>query len=289
MHTGDLRDHAVGGNAMNEINSTCKNIYAFIRMRLGTQISDREIARRWPMEWKSFNGLKHGKRQVPRIVDLEGLAKLLNLDAAFVFEVARGTSAELVNALLTEGDVARLSDLLLTNTLQSHASNGSNGKNVPSSAPVATTHTTSETSFPVQAAAGCLVIERDGTITAMNRWASDSQSTASEMIGKNAFYVFDDFGGSHCPVTRAFESGRPEQDVVRRRASNGVDRMIHRCAQPVLDDAGEVIRVIEVDVDLTDTFQHAAPEMLESMTSSTPEAFERRAYVESLSSDSAQP
>ena len=98
---------------MVEINTTCKNLYSFIRLRIGTVISDREIARRWPMEWKSFNGLKHGKRQVPRIADLEGLARLLGIDPAFVFEVARGVSAALVHELLQEKDTTRLSHFLM--------------------------------------------------------------------------------------------------------------------------------------------------------------------------------
>src|SRR5688572_29852299 len=104
---------------MPEINFICKNLYAFIRLRLGSTISDREIARRRPMEWKSFNGLKHGKRQVPRIADLEGLAKLLQIDPAFVFEVARGVSAETVHQMLEQREPESLTRLLMSNVLAS--------------------------------------------------------------------------------------------------------------------------------------------------------------------------
>jgi hypothetical protein len=106
---------------MAEINTVCKNLYSFIRLRLGHNISDREIARRWPMEWKSFNGLKHGKRQVPRIADLEGLSRLLSIDPAFVFEVARGVPAESVHQLLEESNPAAMSQFLLRKAYAMHS------------------------------------------------------------------------------------------------------------------------------------------------------------------------
>lgn len=52
------------------------------------------------MEWKSFIALKQGRRQVPRIDELERLADLLQVDSGFVFQVARGTPAEEIVALL---------------------------------------------------------------------------------------------------------------------------------------------------------------------------------------------
>lgn len=79
----------------------CKNLYRFIRLRLGEAPSDREVARRWAMEWKSFVALKQGKRQVPRVEELEALARLLNVDPAFVFQVAGGVSAREIAALAT--------------------------------------------------------------------------------------------------------------------------------------------------------------------------------------------
>lgn len=68
----------------------CRGLYRLIRERLGAEISDREIARRWSMEWKSFAALKHGRRQVPRIDELERLAALLGVTPAAVFAAASG-------------------------------------------------------------------------------------------------------------------------------------------------------------------------------------------------------
>jgi uncharacterized protein (TIGR02266 family) len=51
-------------------------------------VSDREIARRWGMEWRSFLALKQGQRQVPRIDQLERLASVLNVDATLVYQAA---------------------------------------------------------------------------------------------------------------------------------------------------------------------------------------------------------
>ncbi len=99
----------------------CKNLYGFIRLRLGTETSDREVARQWGMEWKSFSALKHGKRQVPRIQELEALARLLKIEPAFVFEVARGVSAKKVHALLRENDRDKLAQLLLSSVQSAHA------------------------------------------------------------------------------------------------------------------------------------------------------------------------
>lgn len=84
--------------------SACRNLYRFVRLRLGKAISDREIARRWRMEWKSFAALKYGQREVPRVGDLDALARLLGLDPALVFEVARGTQATTVHRLIERGD-----------------------------------------------------------------------------------------------------------------------------------------------------------------------------------------
>lgn len=91
----------------------CKNLYRFIRLRLGEAISDREIARRWSMEWKSFSALKHGKRQVPRVTELVELARILELDSAVVFEIASGAPAEEVHSIVSERNSAKLATLLL--------------------------------------------------------------------------------------------------------------------------------------------------------------------------------
>jgi uncharacterized protein (TIGR02266 family) len=99
----------------------CRNLYSFIRLRLGRKVSDREIARLWDMEWKCFNLLKHGNRQMPRVQELEALAKLLAVDPAFVFEVARGVSAKKVHQLLLENDPEKLARLLMAGIHGAHA------------------------------------------------------------------------------------------------------------------------------------------------------------------------
>ena len=99
----------------------CKNLYAFIRLRIGKEMSDRELARRWDMEWKSFSALKHGRRQVPRIHDLETLAKLLKVEPAFVFEVARGVSAKKVHDLLRKNDPEKMARLLVSSVRSARA------------------------------------------------------------------------------------------------------------------------------------------------------------------------
>jgi uncharacterized protein (TIGR02266 family) len=105
---------------MANTSEACRNLYSFIRLRLGDAISDREIARRWRMEWKSFAGLKHGRRQVPRINELVELGRLLDVEAPFVFEVARGRPAKTVHRLLEQNDREGLFRLLTARALDVH-------------------------------------------------------------------------------------------------------------------------------------------------------------------------
>lgn len=81
----------------------CQNLYAFIRHRVGSEVSDRELARRWGMSWRSFVNLKEGARRVPRVEELEALADMLGIDALIVFLVARGEPASVVNHWLVSG------------------------------------------------------------------------------------------------------------------------------------------------------------------------------------------
>lgn len=84
----------------------CRNLYSFMRLRLGSGLSDRELARRWGMSWRSFLNLKEGSRRVPRLEELESLADVLEVDVALVVLVARGEAADTVNRWLLEGDTA---------------------------------------------------------------------------------------------------------------------------------------------------------------------------------------
>ena len=90
----------------------CRNLYAFMRLRLGQQVSDRELARRWGMNWRSFLNLKEGSRRVPRLEELEALAELLDVDASLVILVARGEPADVVNRWLLDGAEAIREGLL---------------------------------------------------------------------------------------------------------------------------------------------------------------------------------
>jgi PAS domain-containing protein len=90
----------------------CRNLYAFVRYRLGPEVSDREIARRWGMSWRSFVNLKEGSRRVPRVEELEALAELLGIDAMLVLLVARGEPADVVNHWLLAGNDAVRAALL---------------------------------------------------------------------------------------------------------------------------------------------------------------------------------
>ena len=90
----------------------CRNLYAFVRHRLGNEISDREIARMWGMSWRSFVNLKEGKRRVPRLEELEALANRIDVDVMVVLVVARGEPATTVHHWLLSGDDVVRAELL---------------------------------------------------------------------------------------------------------------------------------------------------------------------------------
>jgi PAS domain S-box-containing protein len=74
----------------------CRNLYRFIRLVLGEEISDREIARRWGLDEKNLRELKQGKRVVPKLSRLVDLARALGVHKYYVLEVASGIPAETI-------------------------------------------------------------------------------------------------------------------------------------------------------------------------------------------------
>jgi PAS domain S-box-containing protein len=282
----------------------CRSLYAFIRQRLGDRVSDREIARRWDMEWKSFAALKHGKRQVPRIDELERLAAALHVPAAEVFRAASATpsAAEAPNAHSPSADALGLTLDRVPNALFTIDVNG-RIRDFNRALPVLTGRTERELrersvldlvavestsralaciasatreghdseaevvlftpksmhkivtlrATPVRAADGsvigaqviardvtaerdlagdlnaqrrilqtvfdripaaCILFAADGTILAANPLVETvCEATASEIVGRNAFDVFGNPGPEGCPVTRAFQTKRVEQQV----------------------------------------------------------------------------
>ncbi len=78
----------------------CKNLYRFIRLVLGEEVSDREIARRWGMDEKNLRELKNGVRVVPKLSRLEDLAEALGLHKYYVLEAASGVPADKVYQVL---------------------------------------------------------------------------------------------------------------------------------------------------------------------------------------------
>jgi uncharacterized protein (TIGR02266 family) len=109
MDKARLKVKADGGRA-------CRNLYQFIRARLGREVSDREIARRWGMEWKSFAALKHGERHLPRLGELERLATLLTVDAMIVIDIARGGDPSRATAARADlrAQLDRINDAIFT-------------------------------------------------------------------------------------------------------------------------------------------------------------------------------
>lgn len=81
------------------------NLYRFIRLILGKDITDTEITRRWKMDQKNFFCFKTGKYRAPRLERLEQLAKMLKINKHLVFEVAGGAPAVQVFRLIKENNL----------------------------------------------------------------------------------------------------------------------------------------------------------------------------------------
>lgn len=80
----------------------CRNLYRFIRLVLGEEVSDREIARRWGMDEKNLRELKRGLHVVPKLSRLEDLADVLGVHKYYVLEAASGVPAEKVYKVLAQ-------------------------------------------------------------------------------------------------------------------------------------------------------------------------------------------
>jgi uncharacterized protein (TIGR02266 family) len=201
----------------------CRSLYRFIRLRLGNEISDREIARRWGMEWKSFAGLKHGQRQVPRLRELEKLAAVLDVDRAAVFMVAVGADPVALAHVAppSTGPVRLPSDFFTLDRIP----------------------------------AACLLVDSSRRIVAANPLVERiCPSTATEIVGRTMTEVFGD-SGPGCPVERAFVTGQIEQQVTWRTNRAGQRVYIHRTVGPILD-GGRVDKVIEIVIDVTEQVRH---------------------------------
>lgn len=204
----------------------CRNLYRFIRVRMGVELSDRELARRWGMEWKSFSALKHGQRQVPRIDELERLAAILGVEPAAVFEVARGVDAAEVAATLGRAAAGT-----------AQRQRGDERQRLRA--------------LFDQLPAACVLYGADRRVVAANpAIARVAPAQAEEALGRTAAELFGEVAPPACPVTRAFSTGGVEQQVSAARNANGAAVLVHRTVGPIVAN-GRVAQAIEVIVDVT--------------------------------------
>jgi hypothetical protein len=77
------------------------NLYRFVRLVLGRNVSDSAIAKKWKMDGKNFSDFKHAKYPMVRINRLVTLAQLLGVDDHLVYEVAKGNPAERMYRIIT--------------------------------------------------------------------------------------------------------------------------------------------------------------------------------------------
>ncbi|MBI5778742.1 MAG: PAS domain-containing protein [Planctomycetes bacterium] len=104
------------------------NLYRFIRLVLGTEVSDRQIARRWKMDEKNFHEFKTGKYPVPRLPKLVELAKVLGLSTHIICRVSNGAPAQKVHRLIKAGDSNELVKFLFNDIYEMFQSTSAHNK-----------------------------------------------------------------------------------------------------------------------------------------------------------------
>ena len=98
------------------------NLYRFIRLMLGEDISDRQIARKWKMDEKNFHEFKEGKYPVPRLSKLSELADVLGLNRYILCQVAEGIPARKIYRLIETNDHNGMIKLLSKQLYAAHMS-----------------------------------------------------------------------------------------------------------------------------------------------------------------------
>jgi len=109
-----------GRNVHKSLHIKSLNLYKFIRLILGPDITNREIAQRWKIDEKNFHEFKTGMYPVPHISKLDTLASILGVNKHLVFQVANGTPAQKVFNLIKRNDLSGQIRLLSGQLDQAH-------------------------------------------------------------------------------------------------------------------------------------------------------------------------
>src|SRR5688572_24939792 len=95
-----------------------KNLYLFVREVLGDAVSDNEIARRWHVDARVFNDIKHGRVAVPRLERLHDLAEVMGVNEHFVYAAAGGIPTKKLMAMVRRQDISAAVGMLVGATVR---------------------------------------------------------------------------------------------------------------------------------------------------------------------------
>lgn len=85
---------------------SARNLYLFVREVLGHDVSDNSIARRWKVDPRIFNDIKHGRVAVPRIERLRDLARVLGVNEHFAFAAGVGVPTRKLMTMVRRQDIS---------------------------------------------------------------------------------------------------------------------------------------------------------------------------------------
>ncbi len=212
------------------------NLYKFIKLVLGEDISDRSIARRWNMDEKNFHEFKTGVYPVPRLGKLEELASILGVNKHLVFQVAGGSPAQKVFNLIENNDLAGQTRLLSNQLDEAHKSLAQSEKRYRSLV---------ENTPDI-----IMLIDKHGKLNFINHTVEGF--TSQEVTGKNVYeYILpQSHSAVKSAITKVFRTGRSQTLELSGYGPDKSIALYETNIGPIKHD-GKVIAAIKIARDIT--------------------------------------
>ncbi len=205
----------------------CVELYRFIRMMIGEEVSDREIARRLGMGWRSFYNLKTGQRHLPSMEALEDIAAVLKVERRLLNElVSGGATPEEIHAIAAKQEGAG-GEKLVVETGESEEEGG--GRNLPY--------------YRREVKTVLIMADSSGVI---NSWGGQGEEvygySAEEAIGMHVSELHPAAAGEE--VRNSLErlsGGQPMSGITTHVGKGGRQFRAHLSVDPVRNSGGEIV------------------------------------------------
>jgi PAS domain-containing protein len=237
------------------------NLYELIRAILGETVSDNEIARRWKIDARVFNDLKHGRIAVPRLSRLKELAEVLNINEHFVYAAAAGVKLPKLMTLIRRQDVSAAVGLLVGATTQAQDELAASNKRLAEVTTELELRSAQMHALVEQLFVAVLTLDMTGNVLHVNQIGRDlfgvddgTPGVPLSVAMKGTLFLDLDgqpFDATQLPSYRALKSKTPERRVFSVHRPNAKGRLVAATATPM--KAGKkFIGVVSVLRDIDD-------------------------------------